>query len=179
MAWTTPKTWTDGSVLTAAELNEQVRDNLDFLFDKPGAVYDVDEASNYTTSSTSFVDVDATDLALTITTGGGDVLIWLSPAVMTSTANVSVYFDVDIDGTRVAGDDGITKFTFFDAGASPETVMNRATLGFVWLATGLAAGSHTFKLQWKHTNAAITTTLYAGAGTTYSDVHPQFGVKEL
>ena len=29
MAWTEPKTWTDGSAITADELNEQVRDNLD------------------------------------------------------------------------------------------------------------------------------------------------------
>jgi hypothetical protein len=31
LAWTTPKTWTSGSALTAAELNEQVRDNLAYL----------------------------------------------------------------------------------------------------------------------------------------------------
>jgi len=29
MAWIEPKTWTDGSAITADELNEQVRDNLD------------------------------------------------------------------------------------------------------------------------------------------------------
>lgn len=29
MAWTEPKTWTDGSTITATDLNEQVRDNLD------------------------------------------------------------------------------------------------------------------------------------------------------
>lgn len=29
MAWTEPKTWTDGSAITAGDLNEQVRDNLD------------------------------------------------------------------------------------------------------------------------------------------------------
>lgn len=33
MAWTTPKTWSDGSSLTAAELNEQVRDNEQWLKD--------------------------------------------------------------------------------------------------------------------------------------------------
>lgn len=31
MAWTTPKTWVAGSVLTAAELNTHVRDNLNVL----------------------------------------------------------------------------------------------------------------------------------------------------
>lgn len=31
MAWTAPKTWTVGEVLTAADLNEQLRDNLTWL----------------------------------------------------------------------------------------------------------------------------------------------------
>lgn len=31
MAWTTPKTWTIGELVTASDLNEQVRDNLNHL----------------------------------------------------------------------------------------------------------------------------------------------------
>ena len=31
MAWTAPSTWVAGAVLTAAELNEQLRDNMNFL----------------------------------------------------------------------------------------------------------------------------------------------------
>ena len=31
MAWQTPKTWTSGSAVTAAELNQEVRDNLNAL----------------------------------------------------------------------------------------------------------------------------------------------------
>lgn len=31
MAWTTPATWSDGSIVTAADLNAQVRDNLKYL----------------------------------------------------------------------------------------------------------------------------------------------------
>jgi hypothetical protein len=31
MAWTSPKTWTVGEVLTAADMNEQVRDNMNAL----------------------------------------------------------------------------------------------------------------------------------------------------
>lgn len=33
MAWTTPKDWTDGAALTAAEMNEQIRDNLQWIKD--------------------------------------------------------------------------------------------------------------------------------------------------
>lgn len=35
MAWTTPKTWTVNEVLTAADMNAQLRDNLTFLRDRP------------------------------------------------------------------------------------------------------------------------------------------------
>ena len=31
MAWVTPRTWTVGQLVSAAELNEQLRDNLIFL----------------------------------------------------------------------------------------------------------------------------------------------------
>lgn len=31
MAWTTPRTWTVGEVVTAAQMNEQLRDNLNYL----------------------------------------------------------------------------------------------------------------------------------------------------
>lgn len=31
MAWTTPATWVDGAAVDAADLNEQVRDNLEYL----------------------------------------------------------------------------------------------------------------------------------------------------
>jgi hypothetical protein len=32
MAWTTPRTWTTGETVTAAMLNEQVRDNENYLY---------------------------------------------------------------------------------------------------------------------------------------------------
>lgn len=33
MAWTTPRTWTTGEVVTAAQMNSDVRDNTQHLFD--------------------------------------------------------------------------------------------------------------------------------------------------
>lgn len=38
MAWTTPLTWTVGQVVTAAQLNQQIRDNENFLFAVPNFV---------------------------------------------------------------------------------------------------------------------------------------------
>jgi hypothetical protein len=37
MAWTSPITFVTGTVVTAATLNSQIRDNLSFLFDPPAA----------------------------------------------------------------------------------------------------------------------------------------------
>lgn len=180
MAWTTPKTWVAGNTLTAAELNEQVRDNLDFLFSKPISVSNLDEAANYTTTSTTFVDVDATDLGRTITTSGGDVLVWCSNIYMKATARVGVFFNIDVNGSLVAAHDGIAKATFVDAIALDSLgTGNYAVLSFAFVVENVASGSNTFKLQWKQSNATQTVTWYVGAGTTDADIHPQFGVKEL
>lgn len=165
MTWTSPATWSVGQLVTAADLNTQLRDNLLALKNPPTAHYKLNESANYTTNSTVFVDVDATKLALTIVTSGGDVLVGFAGSLLgTSRA----YLDVAVDGVAFGGDDGImlVQNTGASVGAS-----------FVILVTGLAAGSHTFKLQYKVDSGSAT--LYAGAGTTSHDLHPQFWAREV
>lgn len=167
MSWTTPKTWVNSEPLTADDLNTHLRDNLNALHAPPTASYQLNEAANYTTTSTTFVDVDATvgKLSLTITTTGGDVMIGFY-GYAAATGNTG-FFDVEMDGTRIGGDDGLAVF-----------YISIATTSFVILKTGVSAGSHTFKLQWKVASGG-TATLYAGAGTLGADVHPQFWVREV
>lgn len=162
MTWTQPKTWAS-EPLTSGDLNTHLRDNLEALKEPPSANYILNESSDYTTTSTSFVDVDATKLALTITTNGGDVMVHFHAMVANSSQHT--FWDIDVDGTRIGTNDGIVR------GAGTSIVC------FTRLITGLAAGSHTFKLQWK-VNAG-TATLYAGAGTSNGDLHPQFWVREV
>lgn len=165
MAWTQPKTWTS-EPLTSGDLNTHLRDNMEALKDPPGDSYVADESTNYSTTSTSFVDVDSTNLSFTITTNGGDVLFhghWTASL----TAGFAFY-DIEVDGVRVGGDDGIVRHS---TGSGSET------LSFTRLITGLSAGSHTFKMQWRTTSGTIT--MYAGAGTSNNDVHPQFWVREV
>jgi hypothetical protein len=166
--WTAPRTWTTGELVTAAILNSHVRDNLEFLKSPPTTVFNADQASDYTTTSTSFVNVNATDLALTITTSGGDVLLGFSGSALISTG--SMFLDVDMDGARLGGDDGLVVVT--SGGAS-----NRMNITFLRLVRNVIAGAHTFKLQWKGTGGTLT--LYAGAGTSLGDIHPQFFVREV
>jgi hypothetical protein len=170
MAYTTPKTWTN-EPLIAADLNTHLRDNLEALKDPPGANYECNEVADYSTTSASFVDVDATNLALSMITNGGDVMLHFHGVVAHSLLNTNsvVQFNIDVDGSPHAANDGIM---------AVYCINGAANVSFTRLITGLAAGSHTFKLQWKNYISG-TATLYAGAGTTKYDVHPQFWVREV
>lgn len=168
MAWITPKDWAVDEQLTASKLNTHLRDNLNALKNPPSAAYVSDETSDYSYSSTSFADVDATNFALTITTTGGDVMVHFHGTFESSSTPTSVFLDVDVDGAREGGDDGIAMAA--PANGSPQ-VINFTRL------IAVSAGEHTFTLQWKTGGAGVK--LYAGAGTTNRDVHPQFWVREV
>jgi hypothetical protein len=165
MTWITPKTWTTGEALTASDLNTHVRDNLNALKSPPTASYILNESADYTTTSTTFVNVDGTHLSLALTTTGGDVLVCFV-ALVQSGASQAVYLDLLLDGVRVGGNDGIVGF-----------YNGYMALPLVYLLTGVSAGAHTIKLQWKVSGG--TGTMYAGAGTASFDLHPQFWAREV
>lgn len=125
------------------------------------ANYIMDEETYFYTEETTFDDVDPTNLSLTICTSGGDVLVSYSGGYLN---NIPTYFDIDIDGTRFAGDDGIWR----GQSVSPN---------FSILVPGLSAGNHTFKLQWK--TGGANSKLHAGNGVTGIDLIGQFFVVEL
>jgi hypothetical protein len=162
-----------GEIPTAAIFNTHVRDNLDALKNPPTAAYNVNEVADYSTSSASFVDIDATDLALAITTTGGDILVGFVGSLLITggTPSGGVYFDVALDGTRKGGDDGICAASNF---RTDETV----PVSFAYLIRSVPAGAHTLRLQWR-TGTSTTATLYAGAGTAGRDLHPQFWIREV
>lgn len=141
----------------------------------PSDQYAADESSNYTTTSTSFVDVDATNFSLTITTHGGDVLLGFSGSSTQSALSNQHYDFYETTTGKYAStlsatpDDG-------SLGVTPPSA-SFAVISFVRVWPGLAAGTYTFRLRWKVT--ANTATLYAGAGTPNGDLHPQFLVREL
>jgi hypothetical protein len=154
--------------VTADLLNAHLRDNLNALKAPPSAHFEANETSDYTTTSTTFVDVDATNLTLTITPTGQEVMVHCHGNVISSDSWGRVFFDVAVDGSRIGGDDGIVQI---QGNITP-------AFSFTRLITGLTAGqAHTFKLQWKV--GSYTGTLFAGAGTSGKDTHPQFWVREV
>ncbi|NLX10436.1 MAG: hypothetical protein GXY36_12335 [Chloroflexi bacterium] len=136
MAWTVPRTWITGELITAAQLNAHLRDNLNALKQPPSAV--VTPTSTRTTSSTVFVPVDEVHFAHTLTTAGGDVLIgcWTTAQ---SAAGLVLYLDVAVDGVRLGQGDGIQRVNL--NGSAP--------LCFAYLLGGLSAGVHTLTLMWR------------------------------
>ena len=136
MAWTVPRTWVTGELVTAAQLNAHLRDNLNALKQPPSAV--VTPTSPRTTSSTVFVPVDEVHLSHTLTTAGGDVLIGFWTTAQSATGLV-LYLDVAVDGVRLGQLDGIQR----------ANLNGSAPLCFAYLLGGLPAGPHTFTLLWR------------------------------
>jgi hypothetical protein len=97
----------------------------------------VDDVGTYQTTSTTFVDIDATRLSITMTTGASWVLIFLSGTTW-NTSSPGNMFDVTVDGVRQGGANGI----HYEVGNVPHGV------SLTWL-TQVAAGSHEFRPQWR------------------------------
>jgi hypothetical protein len=128
----------------------------------------LDESSNYSVSTTSFSNVDGTRLMLNITPGNkaqtGQALIgWHGNVVIPG--GQRGFFNLNVNGTLNAANDGII---FADPGASAGTL----PISFTRLVTGLNVGTlNTIALSAKVTGGTMT--VFAGAGTSNADVHPQ------
>jgi hypothetical protein len=165
MAWTTQKTMTTADAGSASDWNTYVRDDVTYLHSgRPHFSIFHDHGANYTTSSATFVDIDATNLTATITITGSCVLVGFEA---TKSGVGAAQFDITVDGTRLgaAGADGLSVATGDIGGTVYWPVHVFA------LATGLSVGAHTFRIQWKSASGA---TLYAGAGSAGTDYIPHF-----
>ncbi len=148
MAWTTPKTdWTTGELVSASDMNS-IGANLAALKQKAVAAYSTTSDIRASLGGTGFHDVDGTNLSLTITTTGGDVLVYFRGCIARSDGQhreERVYLDVTVDGTRQGSDKGVLRFKV-------DGIEYNAS--FMHLVQNLSAGSHTFKLQWRSTRSA-------------------------
>lgn len=151
MAWTTPTTVNAGDKLTSTLWNNEVVGNLNYLLSPNKAVVIHNNGSDYTTTSTTFVDVDATNLSLTITTHGGPVLVVAVCKAMNGNGFGAGGLDITMDGTRIGAN----------------TTLGLADVGNVYMSYSLvalvspSAGSHTFRLQFRAD--AGTTTVYSNS----------------
>ena len=160
-ALTTPKTW-GSEPLVSSDMNTYIRDNQLYFADRPGAYYDV--TANLSTSSTSFVDIDATNLSLTITPSTALVLVAFTGTFESGSA-MDFFFDMLKDGVSIGGTEGVAG-AYHPAASSPLTVSWRS---FVAVTAGVSV---TFKMQWKNEFAVANNWL----GST--NTPGQFSVKD-
>lgn len=168
VAWTRPKTWSS-EPLTSLDLNTYMRDNQNYLKNRlDNSVNRVISAdSNFTTTSSTWVDVDSTQLTLTLVTHGGDVLLGFTGNVRISRDQFRCYFNIAVDGTDHFADDGVTLMS-----GGTQDANRPKPLCIVVLIPDLSAGSHTFALRWKTRSGSTV-------GMEANDTHPQFWAKEI
>jgi hypothetical protein len=174
MVWTAPKTWLADELVTASNLNLHLRDNLNILKIPAQAHRSVNSGANFTTSSTTFVDVNNTYFLHTLATK--------------STGNLFVNF---VGSVGITAGNSVTLDIAWRVSAGSYARLGSANSGLIVLKgvdadtfnasfsvfiTGIATpGSYDVKLQWRVDGG--TATLYNV--TTITDVRPQFSVIEL
>ena len=162
-SWTLPRTWATGEIVTAAQLNTHLRDNLEYLKlqnDTPLNHFTCTASATYSTTSTSFADVDASGLAGTLTTTGGPLLIGLAGNWKSSGTSIDVCLDVTINGARIGHASYGVSFM--------QGVAANLYLPVAWSAVrAMAAGTYALKLQWRTSSGTLwlgpngTTQFYA------------------
>jgi len=168
--WTSPKTWA-AETLTSTDLNTYVRDNFNHLYDRANSVeyYNLNAGADISTSSSTFTLVDA-GFGLAITTTGGPLFVWFAGSIThPSNGADRTYFDIYLNSAYVGGDDGIVEVTVDTAG-------DAGNASFFYHIPAPTAGVQTVQLHWKTSGGDAK--MWAGAGTTNHDLHPQFGVFE-
>jgi len=134
--WTPPLTWTADQLVTAGQLNQQIRDNLDFLRTPPLTRF-TDTLSGSTTSET-FVDAHPS-LRRSLTTQGGRVLVAASGTPRNeyagnNRADFRLYHDTLGTLSQIQ--------VYFDIQYA------RAGVCLVALTPALTPGLHEFRVQW-------------------------------
>jgi len=161
MAWTAPQTWAANAVLTAAQLNTHLRDNM--LETMPakalteGSIFVTSAANSIVerqivtarvatsqgTSSTSYTDLGTVGPAVTVTTGTGAIVFHSCQVQNSSTGFSSMSWAISGATTRAALDgtairhDGIS-------GGNPWKVGSTD-----FLLAVLTPGSNTFTAKYK------------------------------
>lgn len=167
MAWVAPRTWTAGEVVTAAMLNQDIRDNMNAVAGGRALVNtSYLPSGDITTTSTTFTVADGTNLKQTATINFGRWIGWWEfTGHCSGTAGNPVYFTTLLDDTTY--DSGIANNGVSQAQAVLVDANSSARAITLMFAFGnLSAASHYVKLVQRTTNAA-TTSIVKGASSAH------------
>lgn len=155
MAWTDPVTWVLEQVLSATLLNQQVRDNLNYLKKKP--IHRIVVTADQAVAVTSWTKITDTDLQIVLDVTS-DLVFQIHTQVQSTNAAAFVHFDIwDVDnsvylssGTGTPQLDGLFRIDTVVANA-------RAHASFQVVFEDVIAGTHNYEIFVQTT--IITTTL--------------------
>ena len=175
-SWTAPKTWTGSSALTAAELNEQVRDNTLHLKEQlTGHVAIL--SSDFTTSSSTFTNL--TGLSFSCTSGVNyNIQVFLTykhsstsggPVIAANHPGGGLLQFMVYSGDTSAVDSVVTQVDATDSGAGIPTVDTANAVRVIrgWVRYQCTA-TGTFSLRAK-VNTAGTLTVEKGSAMTIAN----------
>ena len=161
MAWTSPMTFSSGAVLTAAQLNTHLRDNLNEtspakattagrIFVSTGANAIAERAiagsgvvTAQTTTSTSFTDLATAGPAVAVTTGT-TALVIISAGVANDSAGGRTLASYAVSGATTDAADDTRSIIYDESSAGRIIAASR-----VEYKTGLTAGSNTFTMKYR------------------------------
>lgn len=150
--WTLPRTWATGEIVTAAQLNTHLRDNLEYLKqrdDTPLNHFTCTSNTGYSTTASAYSDVDAAGLSGTLVTSGGPLLIGVAGAWKSSGTSIDMCLDVAINGVRIGH--ATYGVTFL------QSVAANLYLPVAWSTVrALAAGTYALKLQWRTSSGTLS-----------------------
>jgi hypothetical protein len=164
MAWTAPMTFADGNALTAAQLNAQLRDNLNETMvakaQTAGAMFFGDDVNSLVervpviarveafenTTSTTYTDLTNFGPSVTLDTGT-NALVFIAAEVGNNTANAQTSCSYEVSGaTTIAADAswGITT-----DGLQAATSSNYLGMCITSMRDDLTPGSNTFTMKYR------------------------------
>lgn len=172
MAWTAPRTWTDGELVTAAIMNPHIRDNL-LMLPRLLAYKSADESTNTDTTLSN-------DAALLFALGATEtwsVCVGVSCIDVSGSADIKIAFTLPASATmqlQAIGRNPANAFDDFKWSVSGTSQSLRvATAGQFYVIAGhvtTAGTSGNFTMQWaQNTSNASNTTVRKGSNI--------FGVK--
>ena len=142
MAWSAYRTWVAGDVLTAAQLNQDIRDNGNLLLPAAATV-----ATSETTTSTSYTDLTTSGPAVTLTTGT-KALIVVGSYMNNNTTSAGCLMGFTVSGaTTLAADDTRALILGRQMTATGSGFIQAASR-LIYYAS-LTAGSNTFTSKYK------------------------------
>ena len=153
MAYSAPSTQVYGALVDQNDWNELVNNDLHFA-EPPLASLNYKPGTDISITSTSFVNADATNLSLSITSQRGKKVHAVAGFYGSNTAPGNAYFDLALDSVRAGN--ATNGIAIIEANSRGHCFIRAQ-----W--TGISAGAHTIRLQLKTDNASYAALLKANS----------------